>query len=216
MSGRGGRAVPVLRATIIATIRVRAMRWTARRLRLPLGPLLRVNPSSVGGTIHDDGRHVVERVFLRGRGFLVRLLAVMQEVVMQMRPGMSFLLLHGGLGPRDQILTELRATLVNTDSMADDSGGTARGVGELAALHPGVLEARYAVDGIEQAHEPDAGDGSTEGFAEGFHERIQLPLLLLVFLGVAATLLPLGKGLPCEAGQFLISGLEQADVIQHF
>ena len=63
--------------------------------------------------------------------------------------------------------------------MSDDASTAARGVWELAALHPGILEGRNAVDCIEESKEADGLDWAAERFPESAHELQQLVLFRL-------------------------------------
>ena len=75
-----------------------------------------------------------------------------------------------GLILRDQILPEFRASLVNGDCVAYHPSTTSGSVGELAALHPGILERRNAVHRIKEAEKADWFDGTAECFSECAHE----------------------------------------------
>ena len=105
-----------------------------------------------------------------------------------------------GLAMANQILAELRAALVDAHGVSDHDGGGLGRVGELATLHPGVLEARDGIDGVEEAQKADPTYGSAEGVTEGGEVLEHLPLLLLLFFRPVKAHLPLCEcfpGKPC-------------------
>lgn len=78
---------------------------------------------------------------------------------------------HGSVGflLANEILTKLRAALINGNGMSYHFSGTSGCVREFAALHPGVFELRNAVDCVEEAEEADWADWAAESFSKGAH-----------------------------------------------
>jgi|TARA_R110002003_G_scaffold110_7_gene9312 hypothetical protein len=83
----------------------------------------------------------------------------------------------------DQVLAELRAALIDRDSMPYYPSTTAGSVREFAALHPRILERRDAVDGVEEPKEPNGSNRTTECFSECAHEFKKFSFLGLLACG---------------------------------
>lgn len=95
-------------------------------------------------------------------------------------------------------------------------GTASRCIGELGALHPRCLKARYGVDSVEKTEEANTLHWATEGFPESLHELIHLVAFRLILLGaIRLATLPLRECFPRERDHLLVSVREQPYVVQH-
>jgi hypothetical protein len=84
---------------------------------------------------------------------------------------------------RDKVLAELRSSLIDRHSVANNFCRTSSCIWKLASLHPGILEGRYAINCVEETEKSNWLHGSAEGLSEGAH-ILQEELLLFLFFNI--------------------------------